>query len=110
MPQSEHDRREDTRKPAPVELYVEYPDYQPRIRDLSPNGAFIEDARPLKPGRVVRILITDRKNPPLEMQAMVRRVIPDQGMTVEFVGMSDETRRRLRALVDVEIKTEEKLR
>lgn len=110
MSQGEHERREDIRKPPPVELYVDYPDYQPRVRDLSLNGAFILDPRPLRPGRVVRLLITDRKNPPLEMQAMVRRVVPDEGMTVEFVGMSDETRRRLRTLVDVEAKTEEKLR
>jgi hypothetical protein len=79
------------------------------VRDLSLSGAFIEDARPLRPGRIIRLRITDRQAPPLEMKAMVRRVVPDQGMTVEFVEMSDETRRRLREIVGEETREEERL-
>ena len=109
MAPSDHERREDLRKPPPKPLFVEYPDYTPRVRDLSVNGAFIEDSRPLRPGRIIRIHITDRESPPLEMKAMVRRVIPDQGMTVEFVEMSNETRRRLRDLVGDDTQPEYRL-
>lgn len=109
MAAADHERREDRRQPPPTPLYVEYPDYQPRVRDISLSGAFVEDSRPLRPGRLVRIRLTDRTNPPFEIKAMVRRVIPDQGMTVEFVEMSAETRRRLRTLIAVVEKAEEKL-
>lgn len=109
MTPSDHERREDLRKPPARPLWVEYPDYTPRVRDLSLSGAFIEDSRPLRPGRIIRIHITDRAAPPLEMKAMVRRVVPEQGMTVEFVEMSDETRRRLRELVGGETRPEERL-
>ena len=99
MGSDEHERREDLRQPPPEPLYVEYPDYSPRIRDIGLGGAFIEDSRPLRPGRLVRLRLTDRKNLTFEVKAMVRRVVPDEGMTVEFVEMSDETRRRLRSLL-----------
>lgn len=109
MAESEHERREDLRKPSPKPLYVEYPDYAPRVRDISLSGAFIEDSRPLRRGRLVRLRITDRAEAPFEIKAIVRRVIPDEGMTVEFVEMSDETRRRLRALVGPEDRLEDRL-
>lgn len=106
---AEHERREDLRKPPAKPLWVEYPEYTPRVRDLSLSGAFIEDSRPLRPGRIIRLHITDREGPPLEMKAMVRRVVPDEGMTVEFVEMSDETRRRLRGLVGDTARPEDRL-
>jgi len=109
MPPSDHERREDLRKPPRKALWVVYPDYAPRVRDLSLSGAFIEDSRPLRPGRIIRIHITDREAAPLEMKAMVRRVIADQGMTVEFVEMSDQTRRRLRELVGEDTRPEDRL-
>ena len=109
MTPSDHERREDLRKPPTKALWVEYPDYTPRVRDLSLSGAFIEDSRPLRPGRIIRLHITDRETPPLEIKAMVRRVIPDQGMTVEFVEMRKETRRRLRELVGDDTRGEDRL-
>ena len=109
MTPSDHERREDLRKPPRKELWVEYPDYVPRVRDLSLSGAFIEDPRPLRPGRIIRLHITDRKAPPMEIKAMVRRVVPEQGMTVEFVEMSDEVRRRLRELVGETARKEDRL-
>lgn len=109
MSPSEHERREDLRKPPSKPLWVEYPDYTPRVRDLSLSGAFIEDSRPLRPGRIIRIQITDRVAPPLEMKAMVRRVVPEQGMTVEFVEMTDDTRRRLREIVGDDTRAEDRL-
>ncbi len=110
MSEADHERREDSRQPPQRPLFVEYPDYQPRVRDLSLSGAFILDSRPLRPGRLVRLLLTDHDNPPLEIKAMVRRVVPDEGMTVEFLEMSDDTRRRLRRLVAAETQEEDRLR
>ena len=109
MAPSDHERREDLRKPPTKELWVEYPDYAPRVRDLSLSGAFIEDSRPLRRGRIIRLHITDRQAPPLEIKAIVRRVVEDEGMTVEFVEMSNETRRRLRELVGETARTEDRL-
>lgn len=109
MTRAEHERREESRKEPPKPLYVEYPDYAPRVLDISMSGAMIEDKRPLRPGRLVRMQFTDRVNPPFEVQAIVRRVIPDVGMTVEFVEMNKETTRRLREFLGARAATEEHL-
>ena len=106
MAKAEHERREDLRKPPPRPLLVEYPELTPRIRDISPSGALIEEQRPLRPGRVFKLRILDPAGSPFEIKAMVRRNIPDVGMTVEFLEMDEETRRRLRRLLSVTEKTE----
>lgn len=97
MTRAEHERRIESRREPAKPLFVEYPDYCPRILDISMNGALIEDPRPLRPGRLVRLILTDRANPAFEIQAIVRRIIADVGMTVEFVEMTKETQRRLRS-------------
>lgn len=94
-----HERREEARREPPSPLRVEYPDIHPRVKDLSLNGAFIEDPRPLRPGRLVRLRLTDGANTHFEVRAMVRRVLPEKGMTVEFIEMSPDTQRRLRAFL-----------
>lgn len=78
---------------------VEYPDFVPRVRNLSISGAFIEDARPLPPGRIVPLRLWLGYKEPITMKVMVRRVVEGRGMGVEFLSMEEDDRKRLREFV-----------
>ena len=106
MPELEHERRGQPRIKPKKTTFVEYPDYRPRIRDISLSGAFIVDYRPIARGRVFRLHIVTSKEPPIKAKAMVRRVEPEVGMGVEFIEMSIGDRGRLRDFIGVTAKIE----
>lgn len=93
------ERRCGPRLPA-HEAVVELLDFRPRVRDLSHAGIFIEDPRPLPPGRMLRLLI--RLNPQsgaITVWGMVRRVEEGKGMGIEFLQMSAADRATLRSFL-----------
>jgi len=106
MPELEHERRGQPRITPKKPLFVAYPDYRPRIRDISLSGAFIEDSRPVPRGRVLTLHILTSEEPPIKAKAMVRRVEPEAGMGVEFIEMSTADRARLRDFIGVTAKIE----
>lgn len=104
MPELEHERRGQPRIKPKKPIFVEYPDYRPRIRDISLSGAFIEDPRPVTRGRVLELHIITGEEPPIRAKAMVRRVEPQVGMGMEFIEMSVGDRGRLRDFIGVTAK------
>lgn len=102
----DHERRGQRRTAPKKDIYVEYPDFRSRVRNLSLGGAFIEDPRPLPRGRVVQVLLPVNGPPPIAAKAMVRRVEPEVGMGLEFIEMSPEDRNRLREFVGATAKIE----
>lgn len=89
------ERRAHVRTHPRREFLVDYPHFQPRLRNISLSGAFIEDIRPFAPGRLIRLRLVPRGAEPIVIQAMVRRV-EQGGMGVEFLSMSETDNRRLR--------------
>lgn len=96
MTQIDHERRAQRRIRLAQVVPVEYPDYQPRLRDLNLGGAFIEDPRPIPRGRVIQVRFYLGNQSAVQGRAMVRRVEPDVGMAVEFIEMNHDDRNRLR--------------
>ncbi len=92
-------------KPAKA-VGVEYPDYHPRVRDLSLDGAFIEDHRPVARGRLVLVRLLSEGQQPIVAKAIVRYVEPQVGMGVEFIEMNADDRNRLRQFVGVSAESE----
>ncbi len=80
---------------------VEYPDFVPRVRNLSISGAVLEDSRTLPRGRIVPLRLWLGYKEPITMKAMVRRVEEGRGMGVEFLSMGEGDRKRLREFVGV---------
>lgn len=71
------------------EAVVELLDFRPRLRDLSDAGVFVEDPRPVKAGRMVRLLLRlDERSRAITVWGMVRRVEEGKGMGIEFMEMS----------------------
>jgi hypothetical protein len=88
-------------------LQVELPDFQPRLRDLSLAGAYIEDPRPISPGHVVTLRISSAERVLINAKAMVRRADEGKGMAVEFLEIGAAGRKELRTLLGEE--SEERL-
>ncbi|MFQ5662710.1 MAG: PilZ domain-containing protein [Terriglobia bacterium] len=78
------------------ETRIEFFELQPRLRDLSMSGAYIEDPRPLRPGRMVRMRIWLGDDASITVRGMIRRVDEGAGMAMEFVEISEADRTRLR--------------
>ncbi len=93
------ERRSGPRVKPKETLLVDYPAYRPAVRDISLAGAFIEDPRPIHPGRVIRLRIQLSANESITASVMVRRVEEGCGMGVEFLAMNDADRNRLRKIV-----------
>lgn len=70
-----------------------------RTRNLSAGGMFVELANPLWIGAEfsARVKIDGS---PVQVQCVVRRVMPELGNGVEFADMSAEDRSRLRQLIE----------
>jgi len=68
------------------------------ITDLSRTGAFIKTSRPAPVDAVLHVRL-DAPAREICTQAVVRRVAPGQGMTVEFEAMTEADRARLDAWV-----------
>ncbi len=78
-------------------IKVDYPDLQPRLRDISPFGIYIEDSRPPSSvGASLRICIRLSESESISARVIVRRVDPT-GMAVEFTEMGSPDRARLEA-------------
>lgn len=81
--------------PVPT-VVADYPGLRSVVRDLSPSGAFIEDERPFPVGKRFQLRLRSEDTPgEIEVTAVVRRVEPQVGMAVEFVGLSKSANRRL---------------
>ncbi|MBI4461311.1 MAG: PilZ domain-containing protein [Acidobacteria bacterium] len=102
----EHERRVQPRIKPEKEILVEYPEFRPRVRNISISGAFIEDPRPLPRGRVLQVRLLLDGEQTIQAKAMVRRSEPDVGMGVEFIEMTPDDRNRLRKFVGVTAKIE----
>jgi len=77
-------------------LSGEYHHYRVPLQDLSLTGAFIEDDLPLSVGQCFPLTIWLDENQSIEVEAVVRRAAPGQGVGIEFVGMSHPDSARLR--------------
>jgi hypothetical protein len=69
-----------------------------RASDLSATGAFINTADPLPSGTMIGIRL-EAPGREISAQAVVRRVIPGEGMGVEFQSMPADDRARLEAML-----------
>ena len=94
----DHERRAETRI-RPEGVRIEFPDLQPRLRDLSLSGASIEDPHPLPRGRMVRMQIWLSKDVGITLRAMIRWMNEGAGMGMEFLEISDADRARLRNFI-----------
>ncbi|MBI4462229.1 MAG: PilZ domain-containing protein [Acidobacteria bacterium] len=79
-------------------VFVEYPNYLARVRNLSLVGAFIEDTRPFPPGQTVEFSLWLDDQEAVPVRAQVRRVERD-GMGVEFLRLLPPYGERLRNFV-----------
>ena len=73
-------------KPKEV-LLVDFTNYLGRVRDLSPNGAFIEDGHPYSLGKTVSFrlwLRSDNSVDLIPIKATVRWVEERRGIGVQF--------------------------
>lgn len=92
------ERRRPQRMAVPG-IELDYPDLQPRIRDISPFGAYIEDGRPpASVGACLRLRVWLSETESINARVIVRRVDPI-GMAVEFTEMSAPDRARLEAFL-----------
>ena len=94
----DHDRRTEPRLQVRP-LSVEFPDLQPRVRNLSLSGLYIEEPRPFPRGRIVRLKIWLGDQESIVVRTMVRRVDEGAGMSLEFVEINDADRQRLRSFL-----------
>lgn len=69
-----------------------------RVSELSRTGAFIQTSQPAEMGAGLDLRL-DVPGHEISAQAVVRRVVPGQGMAVEFEFVSEEDRALLEALV-----------
>jgi len=95
----DHERRAQPRLRPERPIYVDYPEWRPRVRDISLAGAYIDDHRPLPRGRMLELHIWLDDKTSITAKAMIRRSDEGQGMGVEFLSMSDDDRNRLRQVV-----------
>ncbi len=65
------------------------------MRDLSLNGAFIADKSGHEAGETVELKVWLGVNEMVEVESVIRRIVEDRGIGVEFLNLDDETRGRL---------------
>lgn len=95
----EHERRSEARITPLQTLYGDYPEQRPYVRDIGLSGAYLVDSNPLFRGRIFQLRLWLDKRAPITVKVMVRRYDQAKGMSVEFLTMSEEDRRRLRAFL-----------
>lgn len=66
-----------------------------RVRNISSLGAFIEDAHPMSPGCRVELVLWLNEYEPLGIKGIVRRVVENRGMGVEFTFIDEADNKRL---------------
>lgn len=80
-------------KPNSV-LLAQYASVWNPVRDISPEGAFIEDSAHIPPGQRFPLKLWLNAEA-IAVHAVVRRQVAGQGMGVEFQGMSGQGYRAL---------------
>jgi hypothetical protein len=99
MQEAESDRRQSSRNDRPKELSVAWnhggQEFVSRVRDLDLGGAFIQSAAPPPPPGTVLELLFQVSGKVARARAVVRRLVPGEGMGIEFVGMGEEDRASL---------------
>ena len=88
------ERHRPTRYYPPAPVPVDYPAMRPTLRDISDEGAYISDKRPLGLGRIIQFQIQLPESS-IPIRAIVRRSEPDLGMAVEFIEISHAARDQL---------------
>jgi len=74
--------------------YAVFPDGAGGIRDISVGGVFINSSDPLPVGTPIRLQLnlgTER----LDLEGLVRRAVPRQGMGIQFQSIPPETKQHL---------------
>jgi hypothetical protein len=94
-----------------VELFADWGwgpecEYYDKITSLSVSGCFLATKRELPFGEVIHIKLNQETVGTINLKGSVRHQIrvmegaPPIGAGIEFVGVSDESQRRLQAVVD----------
>jgi len=95
-------RRRFERIPTPKGLWVAWQhgtiQEVSRVRDLNVGGLFIAAPNPLPPGTVLTILLSVPEGE-IRSQAVVRNIVPGEGMGIEFKDISSADSDRLDGLV-----------
>lgn len=101
FPTNEAENRLSHRVRPLAALLATYSGVTASVGDLSLDGAFVETPQPLALGQTFPLRISSPELPPgLDVQVVVRRVDPGQGMAVEFLSLTEEGYRRLRKLLE----------
>lgn len=95
----DHERRAEPRSVPQRTIYVDYPEQRPYVRDIGLSGAYIVDSNPLFRGRIFQLRLWLDERTAISVKSMVRRYDQGKGMSVEFLSMSEEDRRRLRGFL-----------
>jgi len=91
----EEKRRPSPRLRASPGSHVSYVEGAGAIRDLSVDGVFVLDPEPLPVGTEFKFSLRFRDQE-IPLQGIVRRSVDEEGMGIEFAGISREARRQLR--------------
>jgi len=95
---STQERRRYPRSPAPPNLFIAWQigmkQGVSRLGSLALGGLYIRTASPPPPESMLRVLV-ETPTGDLRARVMVRRVVPKDGMGVEFIAMTQEDRARL---------------
>ena len=96
------DRREYFRARYFVDVEIEYGSSKLRARtqDISLGGMLIEITDPLWVGAEFQARLALGAGPSLELGCVVRQVIPNVGMGVEFLDLKPPDHTRLRRLIE----------
>jgi hypothetical protein len=92
---NENDKRSSPRFQAKRGDYIIYIEGTGTIRDLSVNGMFVLDTEPLPVDTTIRLSLR-LGDKDVALQGIVRRTVAEEGMGIQFTGVSPEARRRLR--------------
>jgi hypothetical protein len=92
------ERRASPRFPAKPGSHVIYVEGSGGIRDLSLEGVFVLDSEPLSVGTTLRFSLR-LGSKILDLQGIVRRSVPNEGMAIQFTEISLEAKRHLRLYI-----------
>lgn len=76
-------------------MFAEIDGERVSMRDLSLNGAFIAAKGDHEAGETFELKVWLGVNEMVEVEAVIRRIVEDRGIGVEFLNLDDETRGRL---------------
>lgn len=76
-------------------MFAEIDGERVSMRDLSLNGAFLAAKGDHDSGETVKLKVWLGVNEMVEVEVVIRRIVEDRGIGVEFLNLDDETRGRL---------------